>query len=73
MKGKRRGPISPEYLSPDDILQLNEWDIPFANNVRYHGVTFDRRMDCSQGLAHLLRAYSTFKCACIGTNIKLTL
>jgi hypothetical protein len=45
VKGMLRRFISPEYLRvPDDLLELNEWDIPFINNVTYLGVTFDRKM-----------------------------
>jgi hypothetical protein len=44
-KGKLRGYISPEDLRvPEDVVQLNGQVIPFVNNVRYLGVTFNRRM-----------------------------
>jgi hypothetical protein len=41
------GKIQAIYLSrrfriPDDVLQLNERNVPYVNNITYLGVTFDR-------------------------------
>jgi hypothetical protein len=57
---------------PDEVLQLNGRDVPFANSVTYLGVTFDRRRTpyrkhCSQGLALV------FKSGRWSKYIKLTL
>jgi hypothetical protein len=45
MKGKLRRSISPEGVRVhENVLQLCGRGIPYANNVRYLGVTFCRRM-----------------------------
>jgi hypothetical protein len=36
--------ISRRLRIPDNVLQLNERDIPFVNNVTYLGVTFNNTM-----------------------------
>jgi hypothetical protein len=36
--------ISRSLRVPDEVLQLNGWDIPFVNNVKCLGSTLDRRM-----------------------------
>jgi hypothetical protein len=67
---------------PEDMLQLNGWDIiPFVNNVTYLGITFDRRMTwrlhiertLTKALRTYLRTYSLFKSERLSTNIKLKL
>jgi hypothetical protein len=65
---------------PDGVLQLNGRDIPFANNVTYLGVTFDRmtwRSHIERTVGEVLRNYkrasSVFKSGRLSINIKLTL
>jgi hypothetical protein len=42
-EGKTQAIYFPRRLRvPDDVLQLNGRNIPFANNVTYLGVTLDR-------------------------------
>jgi hypothetical protein len=45
MKGKFRRSTSPRRLAAaDDIMQLKKRYISFVNNVKYLGVTSDKRM-----------------------------
>jgi hypothetical protein len=81
MKGKLRRSISPEYLVPDDVLQLNGRHIPFVNNVTYLCVTFDRRMawrhrierTAAKALRTYISIYFLLRRGCLSTSIKLTL
>jgi hypothetical protein len=64
---------------PDNVLQLNRWDIPFANYATYLGVTFDRRMSRrhriertdAKALRTYVRTYSLFKSGCTNTELAL--
>jgi hypothetical protein len=66
---------------PDDVLQINGRDIPFASNVTYLGVTFDRRMiwrhhierTVAKALRTYVRTYSLFRSGRLSTKIKHTL
>jgi hypothetical protein len=69
--GKRKHSIyfSSRLKIPDNVWRLKGLDIPFANNVTYLGVTFDRRMSwrqsypkyCIQGLVHLRKDLFTIQ------------
>jgi hypothetical protein len=64
-----------------DVLQLNERDIPFVNNVSYLCVICDRRMTwrhhnertLSKALSTYVRTHSLFRSGRLSGNIKLTL
>jgi hypothetical protein len=66
---------------PDDILQLNGRDIPFANNVTYLSVTFEGRVTLgrhiertvAKALCTYIRTDSLFKNGHLNTNIKFML
>jgi hypothetical protein len=82
MKGKTPAIYFSRRLRvPEDVLQLNGWDITFLKNVMYLGVTFDRRMiwrfhierTVAMALHTYLTTYSLFKSEHLSTNIKLTL
>jgi hypothetical protein len=64
---------------PEDDLQLNGRNIPFVNNVKYLGVTFDRRMTwrlhvekiAAKALGTYIRTYSIFKSKHLSAHINL--
>jgi hypothetical protein len=66
---------------PEDVLKLNGRDIPFANNVTYLGVTFDRWMTWSfhigrtaaKALGTYIKTYSLLKREHLSIDIKRTL
>jgi hypothetical protein len=68
------------HTVPDELLQLNEPDIPLVNNVRYFGVTFDSMMTwrrhigrtVAKALCKYVRTYPIFKSGCLKRNIKFT-
>jgi hypothetical protein len=71
--------FSKRLRMPEDDLQLNGWNIPFVNSVKYLGVVFDRRMTwrlhiekiAAKALGTYIRAYSIFKSKHLNANIKL--
>jgi hypothetical protein len=66
---------------PDSLLTLNGRNIPFANSVKYLGVTFDKRMTWrlhiekieAKAFRTFIRLYFLFKSERLSANIKLTL
>jgi hypothetical protein len=66
---------------PDNVLQLRGQDIPFVNNIKCLGVTFDRTMPrrrhiertAAKALRTYGRTYSLFRNGRLSTKIKLTL
>jgi hypothetical protein len=63
---------------PEDILQLNGWNIPLVNKVKYLGVIFDRKMTwrlhiertIARALGAFITTYSLFKSGHLSTHVK---
>jgi hypothetical protein len=69
MEGRLGVIFSRRRRMPEDDLQLNGWNIPFVNSVKYLGVTFNIRMTwrlhiektAAKALGTYIRTYSIFK------------
>jgi hypothetical protein len=68
-------------MSPEALLTLNGWNIPFINHVKYLGVICDRRITWrlhielieAKAFGIFIKINSLFRSDCLSTNIKLTL
>jgi hypothetical protein len=53
--------FSHQRAPPQPLLTLNEWNIPFVNNVKYFGVIFDKRITWRLHIERIeAKAFRTF-------------